>query len=230
MEKVTFANNIPGYELGSKSAPALIVVQEWWGINEAIKETAALFAAKGYRVLIPDLYKGKLGVTAEEAHHLSDNLDFPQAVEELKAAAEYLRSSGAKKVGVIGFCMGGALSLAAAQHAAVDVAVVNYGIPPEAICQPEKIKVPVLLNFGVQDDMKGFSDPDTGRAAAKKIQGAGGHAQLEVYDEVGHAFFNVLVPDGRGAFGQLGKPLPNADVAVKAFKSSVTFLDKVLKA
>lgn len=70
MSKITFGDGFPGYEWGSVTSPALLVLQEWWGINDTIKGHAATLAARGYRVLVPDLYKGKIGVDAEEAHHV----------------------------------------------------------------------------------------------------------------------------------------------------------------
>eukprot|EP00877_Chromochloris_zofingiensis_P002020 jgi/Chrzof1/11819/Cz06g11050.t1 len=74
MEKITFGDNLPGYEAGDKSAPAVVVLQEWWGVNDMIKETAQMISKQGFRVLIPDLYKGKVGVDKEEASHVRDTL------------------------------------------------------------------------------------------------------------------------------------------------------------
>lgn len=154
--------------------------------------------------LVPDLYKGKVGVDKEEASHLLSKLDWPAAVDEIKQAVQYLRADGAQKVrrpagaaacsataaaftrcrqgdsaargrlppaptpppppqvGCIGFCMGGALTLCAAQHAGVDAAAPFYGIPGAEICQPENIKVPLAMHHGALDAMKGFSDPEVG--------------------------------------------------------------------
>ena len=114
----------------------------------------------------------------EEAHHLMSNLDFPGAVKEITQAVEFLRSSGSSKVGVVGFCMGGALSLAAAQHAGVDCAAPFYGIPAEAICQPEKIAVPVEGHFGEADAMKGFSDKDSALKLEAKLKKSPAGAQV----------------------------------------------------
>lgn len=107
MKKVTFGpnNDIPGYETGDKTAPAVIVLQEWWGVTDNIKKQAEhISKTGGYRVLIPDLYKGKFGVNVEEAHHLMENLDWPAAKGEICDAAKYLKESGSPKVGAIGFC------------------------------------------------------------------------------------------------------------------------------
>lgn len=89
-------------------------------------------ASKGYRCLIPDLYRGKIGLEAEEAHHLMSNLEWPGAVADIAGAAAFLRQEGSKKVGVAGFCMGGALAIAAAVRAGpelLDAAVPFYGTP-----------------------------------------------------------------------------------------------------
>ena len=90
----------PAFLSGQVGQPAVIVLQEWWGVTDMIKEHALKIAAQGYRVLIPDVYKGKLGVDKEEAHHLMSNLDFPAAVVEIGDAASYLKEEGAPHVGV----------------------------------------------------------------------------------------------------------------------------------
>jgi carboxymethylenebutenolidase len=109
--------------------------------------------------LVPDLYRGKVGAEAEEAHHLMSNLDWPSAVEDIRGAARFLKAEGSPKVGVIGFCMGGALALAAAVHVEeLDAAVPFYGVPNPQLADTKKTRVPVQGHFGGQDPMKGFSD------------------------------------------------------------------------
>ncbi|EIE18786.1 dienelactone hydrolase, partial [Coccomyxa subellipsoidea C-169] len=109
LEKTSF-EGIPGFVGGPKNRPGVIVLQEWWGVTDEIKEQAEHLSKLGnYRVLIPDLYKGSIGVDAEEASHLMNNLDFKAAVEEIKTADKWLRETGSSKVGATGFCMGGAL-------------------------------------------------------------------------------------------------------------------------
>ncbi|KAI8464411.1 MAG: dienelactone hydrolase family-domain-containing protein [Monoraphidium minutum] len=173
MDKVAFGEGLPGYEAGPKAAPGIIVLQEWWGVTDIIKDQALMLSKEGFRVLVPDLYKGKVGVDAEEASHLMNHLDFKAAVAEMKAAADYLRSTGSSKVGAVGFCMGGALTFAAAQHAGVDCAAPFYGIPDPAICQPDAIKVPVQAHFGKLDALQGFSDPASIAAVYEKMKAAG---------------------------------------------------------
>lgn len=107
-------SDIPGLTMGDSSAPAVVVIQEWWGVTDGIKSHARKIAAQGgYRVLIPDIYKGKIGVDAEEASHLMGSLDFAKAVTEISHAAAYLKETGSPRVGVVGFCMGGALTMGA---------------------------------------------------------------------------------------------------------------------
>ena len=79
MEKVTFGDTLPGYVCGDPTHPGVVVVQEWWGVTETIQEHALRISQEGYRVLVPDLYKGALGVNVEEAHHLMSNLDWDAA-------------------------------------------------------------------------------------------------------------------------------------------------------
>jgi len=128
---VTFGKSgLPGYEVGDKALPAVIIIQEWWGVTEACKEIAGIISDHGFRVLIPDLYKGKSTVEAEEAAHLMGALDFKAAVGEISEACEYLKATGSPKVAIAGFCMGGALTLAAASEGvAVCAAAPFYGIP-----------------------------------------------------------------------------------------------------
>ncbi|MDE1950964.1 MAG: dienelactone hydrolase family protein, partial [Burkholderiales bacterium] len=112
-------------------APAVVVIQEWWGLNDQIRGVAERLAQAGYRALVPDLYRGKSTLEAEEAHHLMTNLNFGDAAaQDVGGAVAYLRARSAK-VGVTGFCMGGALTLLSASMVpGVDAAVVWYGYPP----------------------------------------------------------------------------------------------------
>eukprot|EP00884_Botryococcus_braunii_P019875 jgi/Botrbrau1/6571/Bobra.40_2s0034.2 len=192
LAKISFGENLTGYAGGGKVDPAVIVLQEWWGVTEEIKAQAEHIGKLGpYRVLVPDLYKGKVGVDAEEASHLMNNLDFNEAVKEIAEAAKFLRAEGAPKVGVTGFCMGGALTLLAAEHAGVDAAAPFYGTPPAELSHPENIKVPVQAHTGENDKYKGFADPETVKGVVDKINAAGGTAELFVYPGEEHAFMNA---------------------------------------
>jgi carboxymethylenebutenolidase len=136
----------------SEGAPALVVIQEWWGLNDQIRGVADRLAAAGYVALVPDLYRGKKTVEEEEAHHLMDGLDFGDAVgQDIRGAVQYLKQTTAQ-VGVTGFCMGGALTmLAVSQLPEVDAAVVWYGCPPLEYIDAGKIKAPLQAHWGTQD-------------------------------------------------------------------------------
>jgi carboxymethylenebutenolidase len=95
-------------------APGVVVIQEWWGLNDQIRGVADRLAQAGYSALVPDLYRGKSTLAAEEAHHLMTNLNFGDAASmDVRGAVQALKARGAAKVGVTGFCMGGALTVLA---------------------------------------------------------------------------------------------------------------------
>ena len=236
MEKVIFGEaKIPGYEIGDKSAPAIIVLQEWWGVTSNIKAQAEHLAKSGYRCLIPDLYKGKLGVDVEEAHHLMDNLDWPTAKDEICAAAKYLKETGSPSVGAIGFCMGGALTLIGAQHSDdIVCACPFYGTPDPSICQTEKISKPIQAHFGELDTMAGFSDPAAAKKLEENLKTAGGtESAVFMYPGVGHAFLNSL-PEPFESFEArketMGVVPPIEEQTALAWKRVLDFFDKHLKA
>eukprot|EP00803_Ostreobium_quekettii_P005813 evm.model.scf_128EXC.1 EVM.evm.TU.scf_128EXC.1 scf_128EXC:12966-15565(+) len=191
MESCVFGDNVPGFEIGPKDAPAVVVIQEWWGVTDIIKGHAEKISSLGgYRCLVPDLYKGKIGVDKEEASHMMGSLDFEAAIGELKQAVDYLRAGGSPTVGAVGFCMGGALTFCAAQHAGVDCAAPFYGTPARAVCQPEAIKVPVQAHFGKLDEQKGFSDTETAMKLEAQMKEAGVPVEFFYYEGAGHAFLN----------------------------------------
>lgn len=133
-------------------APALVVLQEWWGLNDQIKGVANRLAAAGYRALVPDLYRGKVGLDAAEAEHLMTNLDFGDAAsQDIRGAVQYLKQTSGK-TGVTGFCMGGALTiLAATQVPEADAIVSWYGCPPLDYVDASKIKAPIMGHWALED-------------------------------------------------------------------------------
>jgi carboxymethylenebutenolidase len=134
-------------------APAVVVIQEWWGVNDQIRGVADRLAAAGYRALVPDLYRGKSTVEAEEAHHLMSGLNFGDAAsQDVRGAVQFLKARGGK-VGVTGFCMGGALTLLAMGMAPeIDAGVVWYGCPPLEYIDAASIKAPLLAHWATQDE------------------------------------------------------------------------------
>jgi carboxymethylenebutenolidase len=134
-------------------APAIVVIQEWWGLNNQIRGVADRLASAGYIALVPDLYRGKWTVEAEEAHHLMTGLNFADAAsQDVRGAVQFLKTRGAK-VGATGFCMGGALTLLALCAAPeIDAAVVWYGCPPLEYIDATKIKAPLQAHWATQDE------------------------------------------------------------------------------
>ena len=134
-------------------APAVVVIQEWWGLNAQIRGVADRLAAAGYQALVPDLYRGQSTLEAEEAHHLMSGLNFGDAAsQDIRGAVQYLKTR-AHKVGVTGFCMGGALTLLAlAQTPEADAGVVWYGCPPLDYIDASRIKAPLMGHWGTQDE------------------------------------------------------------------------------
>eukprot|EP00879_Flechtneria_rotunda_P002603 GHRR01002804.1.p1 GENE.GHRR01002804.1~~GHRR01002804.1.p1 ORF type:complete len:161 (+),score=61.43 GHRR01002804.1:500-982(+) len=157
-----------------------------------------------------------------------ENLDFNAAIGETTEAVKYLRETGSAKVGVVGFCMGGALSFAAAQHAGVDAAAPFYGTPDPAICDPAAIKVPIQAHFGKQDTFKGFSDEESATKFADKLKAAGVPAEVLFYDRSGHAFMNGLTEKGRAKIKEIGQTEPPEEEVKLAFDRLIAFFKKHL--
>jgi carboxymethylenebutenolidase len=146
---------VPGYlaePAHPAGAPAIVVIQEWWGVNGQIRGVADRLAIAGYLALVPDLYRGKATVEAEEAHHLMTGLNFADAAsQDIRGAVQYLKTRSTK-VGVTGFCMGGALTLLSVCAAPeIDAGVVWYGCPPLEYIDATKIKAPLLAHWALQD-------------------------------------------------------------------------------
>lgn len=152
----------------------------------------------GAEVYVPDLYKGKIGLTAEEASHLMNNLDFKNAVAEIETLCQQViaKDDVDRKIGVVGFCMGGALTLATA--ALVDkpmaAAAPFYGIPPAELCDVAVIpaKTPVQGHYGDMDAMKGFSCKESADKLEETLKTAAGDKEIVIYHypTEGHAFMN----------------------------------------
>ena len=145
---------VQGYlaEPAASNAPAIVVIQEWWGLNDQIKGVADRLATAGYQALVPDLYRGKTTVEQEEAHHLMTGLDFGDAAgQDIRGAVQFLKAR-APKVGLTGYCMGGALTLLGATQAPeLDAAVVWYGCPPLDYIDATKIKIPLMGHWATDD-------------------------------------------------------------------------------
>jgi carboxymethylenebutenolidase len=171
--------------------PGIVVIQEWWGLNDQICGVADRFARAGYNALAPDLYKGRVTTSPDEANHLMTGLDFAGAVhEDLRGAAMRLEEQSTK-VAVMGFCMGGALTIAAAVHLPeVAAAVCFYGIPPKEVADPAKIRVPFQGHFANQDD---WCTPAAVDDLERTLKGTGAKDEIYRYNAA-HAFFNERSP------------------------------------
>ncbi len=201
-QMVEFASNgstAPGYLATpeSGSGPGLVVIQEWWGLNDHIKEVADRFAAEGFVALAPDLYHGTVTEEPDEAGKEMMALNLGQAAKDLSGAIELVRErSGADKVGVTGFCMGGGLTLtlAAQRPDAVSVAVPFYGVIPWENAQPEwsAVEAKIVAHIAEHDD---FFGPEAAAELDATLAGLGKDATFHVYDGAEHAFFNDSRPE-----------------------------------
>lgn len=195
------------------SAPGVVVIQEWWGVNDQIKGVADRLAGLGYRALVPDLYKGKVTLEMAEADHMMKSLDFADATtQDIRGAAQYLKQAG-RKVGVIGFCMGGALTVLASVYVReVDAASCWYGVPPEQAADARTIAIPFQGHFARQDQVFVPSQVEAFEARLKE-----GKVNYEIYwYDANHAFGNE-----KGHFY-------NAEAANLAWQRSADFFGKHL--
>lgn len=198
--------------------PAIVVVHEWWGLNEQIKTVADRIAKAGYVAIVPDLYRGKVGADAESAHELMRGLPDERAIADLKATADFLAKHErvlGKGYGIVGFCMGGRLSLLTSiEDARYRATVLCYGRPET---DPEKLKKlsgPFLGIFGGADQGIG---PEQHEALRLGLEKAGKKAEIEVYEGAGHAFMN-----------EKGRHYKE-DAAADAWKRIFEFFDKPLR-
>jgi len=190
---------------GGGKPPAVVVLQEWWGVNEQIQSVAVRYAEAGFVALVPDLYHGQIAKDVDEAGRLMKALDSGRAVQEIAGAVAFLRERSNGKVAVTGYCMGGALSF----RSAVDIrglaaVVVFYGLPGDL--DWSKIDAPVQAHFAKHDDWATV-------AGAQKIKEAVTvPMELHIYDAY-HAFANDRRPD-----------VYNVEAARQAWGHALTFL------
>jgi carboxymethylenebutenolidase len=200
---------------GGGGGPAVIVIQEWWGLNEQICGIADRFAAAGFTALAPDLYEGRVTQNPDEASHLMNGLDFPGAThQDIRGAARHLAARGAK-VGITGYCMGGALTIAAAVHVPeVAAAVCLYGIPPRDFADPAKIRIPFQGHFATRDD---WCTPDAVAELEARMRAHGVAPEIFHY-AADHAFCNEKRPE-----------VYDAKCAAEAWTRTLDFFGKHLK-
>jgi carboxymethylenebutenolidase len=180
---------------GKGPFPAVIVIQEWWGLDDWVKDQARALAREGYAALAVDLYHGKVTKDPEVAHQLMSGLPEDRALRDLEGAYAYLRSRADVKkdrIGAIGWCMGGKYALAlATKQPGLKAVVAYYGAPPTDPAAIARIKAPVLGNYGGDD--KGPS-PEQVKAFENAMKKAGKSADIKIYPGAPHAFANPNNP------------------------------------
>lgn len=205
-----------GYLAKSDGAKAgIVVLQEWWGMNDQIKGVADRFAAAGYMALTPDLYAGRVTQDPDEANHMMTGLDWVGATEQdVSGALNYLKAScGCDTAGVMGFCMGGALTIiAGVKLDACDAVVCYYGIPPVEAADPAVMRVPFQGHFASRDD---WCTPAAADALEAALVSSGVTYEMHRY-EGEHAFFNETVPPY------------DADAAALSWQRTLEFLGRHL--
>lgn len=204
----------------SGKGAGVIVIQEWWGLVPHIERVADRFAAEGFVALAPDLYHGRTTTSPDEAGKLMMALNIEQTEKDLRGAINYLlahESVGGKRVGTVGFCMGGALSLyAASKNEGVGACVVFYGAHPKVKPDLENLRAPLLGLYAERDT---FATPEGARELQAKLKSLGKEAEVHVYAGADHAFFNDERPE-----------VYQPDAAADAWQRTVRFLREHLDA
>jgi carboxymethylenebutenolidase len=195
---------------GTDRRAGVVLIHEWWGVNEQIQGMAARWASEGFIALVPDLFHGKCAGNADEAAAMMNALDFARAVQEIAGAVAFLRAHArcTGKVSVTGYCMGGALSFATAREVPKLSAVVPfYGLPGGDGW--DRVDAPIQAHFAQHDDWATVE-------GAKQIQAAlaahGRQLELHVYDAK-HAFCNERRPE-----------VHDAEAAATAWQRAVGFI------
>jgi len=204
---------------GKGPFPALVVVHEWWGLNDWVKAEASKLADQGYVALAIDLYRGKVAATPDEAHEIMRGVPQDRAIRDLLAATSYLRSQknvDPNRVGSIGWCMGGGYSLdLALNDPRLKATVINYGHLATDDASMKKINAAILGIFGGQD--KGIPVADVNKFESQ-LKALGKTVDIHVFPDAGHAFEN---PNNKQGY--------RADDAAQASSLTVDFLAKHLK-
>lgn len=201
-ENVKFPSN--GHECGGYLArppkeargPAVVVIQEWWGLVPHIEDLVDRFAKEGFVAVAPDLYHGETTKSPDTATKLLMELDVDRAEKEIRAAGDFalsLPECTSQTIGVVGFCMGGALAqFAATTNPKVGAAVSFYGGFKQVDPDWQSLKAPLLLIYGAND---AGVPPSHGVELASRLREMGKTVDLRIYDGADHAFFNDTRPE-----------------------------------
>jgi carboxymethylenebutenolidase len=183
----------PGYLAVPESGrgPGVVVLQEWWGLEDHIKDVCDRFAREGFLALAPDLYRGETTDQPDEAQQKMMAMSMEQTEKDMRGAVDYLAAHEGFEgsgVGAVGFCLGGGLAVwAGTINPKVKAVVSYYYVMPHGKPDFSKLQAPVLGHFGTGDD---FVSVDDAKALEQEIRDAGAEARFEFYDDAGHAFFN----------------------------------------
>src|SRR5579864_2386168 len=203
---------------GKGPFPSIIVIHEWWGLNDWVKEQASKLSDQGYVTLAIDLYRGKVATTPDEAHEIMRGVPEDRAARDLHAAVEFLKSqSNVKKdrIASIGWCMGGGYSLdVALQEPALTAAVINYGHLATDSESLKKINASILGIFGGQDP--GITAEDV-KKFEQALKQQGNKVEVVIYPDAGHGFEN---PNNKAGY--------RAEDTADAWKRTVNFLAETL--
>jgi carboxymethylenebutenolidase len=182
----------------SGKGPGVIVIQEWWGLNDNIKGIADRFAREGFLALAPDLYHGKVTAEPDEAGKMMMALKMDEAAKDMAGAYDYVKKQPActGKVGSIGFCLGGGLSLYISTLRPVDATVIYYGALPGVQPDLSKVTGPVLGHYAQND---GWASPEAAAALKKQLKELGKSVEFHQYAGTEHAFFNDTRPEVHNA-------------------------------
>lgn len=215
-EEVVYFNNVSGFYSrpnDNNNYPGVIMIHEWWGLNDNIKEMAKQLASKGYQVLAVDLYNGEVAQDANRARELRLAINQNESIDNMKAAANFLRESGSVKLASLGWCFGGQQSLLVSTSGEkLDATIIYYGSLGEG--DVSKMTGPVLGIFGRDD---GSISVDSVNDFENRLNAVGVINDINIYDGVGHAFAN---PTGNN-YG--------VNQTKDAWEKTLNFLDNNLK-
>jgi len=199
----------------SGAGPATVVLQEWWGLDDHIRDVCDRLAQAGFLALAPDLFHGQTTDQPDEAQQKMMAMSMETAEKEMRGAVEFLaghEGTRGQGIGTLGFCLGGGLSVwAAATSPRVAATVTYYYVMPHGKPDFSEIKAPVLGHFGTKDD---FVSVEDARTLEKEMRDAGVSVEFEFYEGAGHAFFNDT--------NRLGTY--DRDAAQRSWERSTTFL------
>ncbi len=202
----------------SGSGPGAIVIQEWWGLVPHIKDVCDRLAGEGFVALAPDLYNGKTASEPDEAGKLMMEMKIDEAARDMSGAVEYLAgldSTTSDKVGCVGFCVGGGLSMyLAGMNSKIGACVVYYGVLPGGQADHNAIQAPILGHYADNDD---FLKVDAVRELESTLKGLGKDAEFHIYEGTEHAFFNDTRPE-----------VYKAGAATQSWDRTLTFFRKHL--